>query len=167
MTPTEMRAARESGIALGIECSFPRKSSTAILDARHRKKFHRPRGDSSGAILSIDGNDAGSEPNCGTKTAGQAGPPGPDYQCRTTNRGAGRVAQRNRSEALRRNFLQPTGLVRSFWKPRRDSGRSGDRGFPGLGTGYGAGPEAGKAWEYGRISRDRISGVRRSFTRTL
>ncbi len=43
------------------------------------------------------------------------------------------MVQRNRSAAIRRNFIPPTRLVRSFWKPRRNSHRDCYRGFPGIG----------------------------------
>jgi hypothetical protein len=53
------------------------------------------------------------------------------------------VIQRNRSAAIRRNFIQPTRLVRSFWKPRRDSRRGCYRGIPGVGPGFGESTETG------------------------
>src|SRR4051812_1369572 len=49
-----------------------RKSSNAIYDATHPPKVSNRQtiGDPSGAILPIDGDEAGAaEPNCGTKTA--------------------------------------------------------------------------------------------------
>ena len=48
---------------------------------------------SSNAILSINGRDSGSEPNCGTKAARQAGSAGTDLERCTTNCGAGRLVE--------------------------------------------------------------------------
>ena len=47
------------------------------------------------------------------------------------------MAQRNRSAALRRNFLQPARFVRSFWKPRGDPRCGCYRRFPGNRPGFG------------------------------
>jgi hypothetical protein len=61
MIPTAKRAARESGIALYIKYLLVRTSINAIYDAKRSEKFHPPPGsNSSDAILSIDGKDAGS-----------------------------------------------------------------------------------------------------------
>jgi hypothetical protein len=43
------------------------------------------------------------------------------------------VVQRNRSAAIRRNFIQPTRLVRSFWKPRRILAAVAIEGFQEIG----------------------------------
>jgi hypothetical protein len=42
MIPTDMRAARMSGIALCIKFSFGRISSNARYDVRHLGKIHHP-----------------------------------------------------------------------------------------------------------------------------
>jgi hypothetical protein len=55
-----MRVARESGIALCIICFIVIKSITAIFDAKHSEKVSPSAVDPSGAIIPINGNDAGS-----------------------------------------------------------------------------------------------------------
>jgi hypothetical protein len=55
-----MRAARMSGIALYVKHFLLRKYSNARFDAERLEKFHRLSRNSSGAIIPIDGNEAGS-----------------------------------------------------------------------------------------------------------
>src|SRR5215472_5331398 len=110
-----------------------------------RQRFTVRHEKSSGAIISTDGDQAGSKPNCGTKTA-----------CKQARRAqilsaARRIAELEGwsnvtvSAAIPRNFIQPTRLVRSFWKPRRSSRRGCYRGFPGDRPGFGEGTETGQA----------------------
>jgi hypothetical protein len=58
-----------SGIALCIKYSLLETLATLGLMQRVRGSFTDYRTNSSGAIISNDGSDAGSKPNCGTKTA--------------------------------------------------------------------------------------------------
>jgi hypothetical protein len=59
-----------SGLVLCITILLVRNPFTLYVMRRIRKSFNRlPGDDHGGAILPGDGNEAGSEPNCGTKTA--------------------------------------------------------------------------------------------------
>ena len=70
MIPAAKRFATASGIALYIKHLLSTKTSNAIYDAMNPGRFHPSAGDDpSDAILPIDGNEPGSEPNCRAKTA--------------------------------------------------------------------------------------------------